>query len=89
MPIRRCLGCGDRRPRAQLVRFVVVPAGRLATLRPDGAGTPHGRGLYTCPAQGCFDKAVERRAFSRAARLSAPLDTSRVAPLPLRDGRRA
>ncbi|MGI9539781.1 MAG: YlxR family protein [Miltoncostaeaceae bacterium] len=78
VPIRRCLGCGHRRPRAELVRFVAVPDGGLARLRRDSDGTAPGRGLYTCPDQGCFDRAVDRRAFARAARLGDALDTSDI-----------
>lgn len=88
MPIRRCLGCGDRRPRAELVRFVAVPDEGLVRLRRDTDGKAPGRGLYTCPDQGCFDRAVDRRAFARAARASGPLDTSDIRALgePDREG---
>lgn len=70
------------------MRFVAVPDEGLARLRRDTDGTAPGRGLYTCPDQRCFDRAVDRRAFARAARADGPLDTSDIRALgePDREG---
>jgi predicted RNA-binding protein YlxR (DUF448 family) len=35
----------------------------------DDASRLAGRGLYVCPREECFRRAVERRAFQRGARL--------------------
>jgi predicted RNA-binding protein YlxR (DUF448 family) len=35
----------------------------------DDRGRLGGRGLYVCATFECFDRAVQRRSFSRAARL--------------------
>jgi uncharacterized protein len=69
IPKRRCLGCGAQAPKHDLVRFVaVLDDDERRLVRDDPARHP-GRGLYVCRRLACFDRAVERRAFLRAARL--------------------
>ncbi|MCC6222321.1 MAG: YlxR family protein [Thermoleophilia bacterium] len=63
-PIRTCVGCRTRAPRAELVRFVA----RAGTLTADPTGRAPGRGAYTCRRGACFERAVARRAFARALR---------------------
>ena len=73
MPERRCLACGTRRVKADLARFVAVPAeAGHALVRDDRSRSP-GRGLYVCRTKECFDRAVARRAFQRGARLHGEL----------------
>ena len=78
VPMRSCLGCGARRPRRDLVRFVARPRGTGHELVADASGRAHGRGLYTCRRRECFDRAAERRAFTRAARTRGPLALDRA-----------
>jgi predicted RNA-binding protein YlxR (DUF448 family) len=61
-PIRSCIGCGQKAPQGQLLRFAAVD-GQLVP----GAGMP-GRGAYTCRRLACFERAVSRRAFNRTLR---------------------
>ena len=51
---RTCIGCFERYPKDQLVRFVLV--GSQVAL-----GDAEGRGLYLCRKQECFAKALERK----------------------------
>ena len=74
VPERRCLGCGTRRPKEDLARFVAVPEPGGARLERDDLARRAGRGLYVCRCARCFDRAVRRRAFLRGARLSGRLD---------------
>ncbi len=74
IPKRRCLGCGAHAPKSALARFVTVPGTAERRLVRDDRAKHPGRGLYVCPRRACFDRAVDRRAFHRAARLGgAPL----------------
>ena len=61
-PVRTCAGCGRKAPQADLIRFVWK----------DGVLTPGrrepGRGAYTCRRLACFERAAEKRAFSRVLR---------------------
>jgi len=69
VPIRRCLGCGTRRPKGDFARFVVRRDGDANHLVRDGRARMPGRGLYICPVRACYEAALSRRAFARAARL--------------------
>lgn len=61
-PIRSCVGCGRKAPQDELLRFEASDG-----LLVEGRGRP-GRGAYTCRRLACFERAVERRAFSRTLR---------------------
>ena len=67
-PVRSCLGCGRKAPQRELLRFA-APGGRLVA-----AQTGEGRGAYTCRRLSCFERAVARRAFSRALRRTVHVD---------------
>ena len=64
-PLRRCLVTGEVRPKAELIRFAVDPAGRLV---PDVAERLPGRGLWTGASRDIIATAVKKRLFARAAR---------------------
>ncbi|MEO1194202.1 MAG: DUF448 domain-containing protein [Pseudomonadota bacterium] len=63
--LRRCLATGERRPRGDLLRFVVAPDG---TLTPDFAGRLPGRGLWIIPEAAIVRRAVAKNLFAKAAR---------------------
>jgi uncharacterized protein len=69
-PTRTCAGCGRKAPKGDLVRFIAL----------DGALTPSkkgaGRGAYTCRRLSCFERALERRAFSRTLRRTVKVEPS-------------
>lgn len=68
---RRCFVTGEVRPRAELIRFVVDPAGRIV---PDVAARLPGRGLWLTARRDIVAKAVAKRLFARAARASVTVD---------------
>jgi predicted RNA-binding protein YlxR (DUF448 family) len=68
VPTRTCAGCGRKAPKAELVRF----GERDGALARDERAT--GRGVYTCRRLACFERARERRAFSRALRRTVRVD---------------
>ncbi|MBI2683779.1 MAG: YlxR family protein [Actinobacteria bacterium] len=72
VPIRRCLGCGSRRPQPELARFVAERTDSGYRLAYDPRRVLPGRGLYTCPHRACFVRA-RRGAFARAARVGGGL----------------
>ena len=67
-PVRTCAGCGRKAPQRELQRFVA----REGLLMP-GQSLP-GRGVYTCRRLACFERAVDRRAFSRALHQTVKVD---------------
>jgi hypothetical protein len=64
-PLRRCLVSGESRAKAELLRFVVAPDGKLVA---DVAGRLPGRGLWLTPRRDIVATAVTKRLFARAAR---------------------
>ena|ERR1700722_1635539 len=68
---RRCFVTGEVRPKAELVRFVVDPAGRVV---PDVAGRLPGRGLWLTARRDIVDRAVAKRLFARAARATVAVE---------------
>ena len=67
-PERTCAGCGRKAPQSELRRF----AARAGTLV-EGRMEP-GRGVYTCRRLSCFERAADRRAFSRILKRTVVVD---------------
>lgn len=67
-PVRTCIGCGQKRPKDELFRFVSLE-GAVAL----DAQAP-GRAAYTCRRLSCFERAASRNAFSRTLRGRVRLD---------------
>ena len=68
---RRCLVTGEVRPRAELIRFAVDPAGRIV---PDVSARLPGRGLWLTARRDIVERAVAKRLFARAARAPVTAD---------------
>ena len=63
VPLRTCIGCGETRPKRELLRVVRTLEG---TLEFDPTGKRSGRGAYVCPESGCLEKAVKAKNLERA-----------------------
>lgn len=57
IPIRMCIGCGERRGKKELIRFIKKPDGSVMR---DQKGHLPGRGFYICPNENCFKKAQKK-----------------------------
>lgn len=62
-PLRKCSGCGERKPKAELVRVVRSPEGEVSL---DLTGRKAGRGAYVCADAACLRAARKARRFERA-----------------------
>ncbi len=62
IPMRRCVGCMESKPKKELVRIRVSEEGQIEI---DPTGKAKGRGLYLCPNTDCFLSASKKRAISR------------------------
>lgn len=61
IPMRRCVGCMESKPKRELIRIVAsdgVP-------KIDLTGKANGRGIYLCPDTECFSKARKKKAIGR------------------------
>lgn len=63
IPIRRCVGCGEGKPKKELVRVVKTAEGEISV---DLTGKKSGRGAYICPSRECLAKAQKAKKLERA-----------------------
>ncbi|MBD5144598.1 MAG: YlxR family protein [Ruminococcus sp.] len=61
--MRMCLGCGEMKPKKELIRAVKAPDGSVSI---DLTGKKSGRGAYICRSAECFGKARKSRRFEKA-----------------------
>jgi len=71
-PIRTCIGCGQKAPKDELLRFLAVDGTVVSEPKAPG------RAAYTCARLSCFERAVSRNAFSRTLRRRVRLEPDLV-----------
>lgn len=69
VPIRRCVGCGEGKPKKELVRVVRTAEGEISV---DTTGRKAGRGAYICHNAACLAKAQKKRSLERAFETAIP-----------------
>ena len=62
-PMRMCTGCGEMKPKKELVRVVKSQDGEIAL---DLTGKKAGRGAYVCRDIECLQKARKARRLEKA-----------------------
>ena len=68
-PVRRCTGCGEGKPKKELVRVVRSPEGEISL---DTKGKKPGRGAYLCPNAVCLAKARKAKRLENAFGMAIP-----------------
>ena len=71
-PMRKCVGCGESREKAMLIRVIRDTNGEIHL---DPTGRANGRGAYVCRDMGCLEKAIKRKGLERSLKVSIPEDT--------------
>ncbi len=71
IPVRRCVGCGEGKPKKELVRIVRTAEGEISF---DATGRKAGRGAYLCHNAECLAKARKRKSLERAFSAAIPED---------------
>ncbi len=69
IPLRRCSGCGESKPKKELVRVVRAADGTVSL---DLTGRKPGRGAYVCPSAACLAKARRAKRIERSLEVSIP-----------------
>ncbi|MCR4747215.1 MAG: YlxR family protein [Clostridiales bacterium] len=69
VPLRRCCGCMEMKPKQELVRVVKSNTGDVTL---DLTGKAPGRGAYVCRSCECFEKARKARRFEREFYMKIP-----------------
>lgn len=63
VPMRMCLGCGELKPKKELIRVVRNKEGEISI---DFTGKKPGRGAYICGSIECLNKARKTKRLERA-----------------------
>ncbi|HQA65139.1 MAG TPA: YlxR family protein [Bacillota bacterium] len=69
VPLRKCLGCNEMKPKRELIRIVRSPEGKVDI---DKVGKAPGRGCYICPDLTCLEAAIKAKRVENV--LEAPVD---------------
>lgn len=64
IPIRKCLGCQEMKPKKELIR--IVKAAENGEIKVDLTGKVSGRGAYICKSKECFEKACKAKRIEKA-----------------------
>ncbi len=68
-PMRKCTGCGEMKPKTQLIRIVKNKEGEISL---DLTSKSPGRGAYLCRSVDCFTAARKARRFEKAFSTQIP-----------------
>ena len=71
IPERKCVGCGEKKPKKDLIRVLRTPEGQIVL---DRTGKMSGRGAYLCPSVSCLKKAVKQRRIETSLEVSIPTE---------------
>lgn len=69
VPMRKCTGCGEQKPKKELVRVVRTPDGEILL---DLNGKASGRGAYICNNAECLKKARKSKRIDKAFEVTIP-----------------
>ncbi len=69
IPMRKCTGCNEMKPKKELVRVVRSPEGEISL---DLTGKKPGRGAYVCRDAKCLSTARKAKRFERAFSCEIP-----------------
>ncbi len=69
IPMRRCCGCNEQKPKKELIRVVRSAEGEITL---DLTGKASGRGAYICNSLECLKKARKSRRIDRTFEITIP-----------------
>ena len=69
IPMRRCVGCNEHKPKAELLRVVRDPEGDISL---DFRGKKSGRGAYICRDVKCLRKARKSHRIDKDLECTIP-----------------
>ena len=69
LPERKCLGCGESKPKSELARVVRAPDGSVSL---DLTGRKSGRGAYVCKDVECLKKCRKAKRIERSLEVEIP-----------------
>lgn len=67
IPLRKCTGCGEMKPKKELVRVIKTAEEQILL---DLTGRMNGRGAYMCREEECLKRAIKTKAIERSLGVS-------------------
>ncbi len=69
IPMRKCVGCNEMKPKKELVRVMKDGEGNISL---DFTGRKNGRGAYVCKSAECLQLARKRGGLERSFSMKIP-----------------
>lgn len=69
IPLRKCIGCNESKPKKELIRVVKSKDGDINV---DLTGKANGRGAYICNDSDCFKKIKKNKGLNRSFEMEIP-----------------
>ena len=69
IPLRKCTGCGEMKPKKELIRVLLTPEG---TITVDDTGKKNGRGAYLCRKMSCLENSIKHKGLERSLKIKIP-----------------
>lgn len=69
IPLRKCLGCNESKPKKELIRIVKNKENEVSV---DLTGKVNGRGAYVCNDVSCLEKSRTNKKLNRALEIEIP-----------------
>ncbi|MSS63328.1 RNase P modulator RnpM [Velocimicrobium porci] len=69
VPLRKCIGCGEMKPKKELIRVIKTPEDEIVI---DKTSKKNGRGAYICNSLDCLSNAVKTKALERSLKVAIP-----------------
>ena len=63
IPMRKCTGCGEMKPKRELIRVIVTPQDIVEL---DATGKKNGRGAYICMNPDCLKEARKHKGLEKS-----------------------
>lgn len=82
VPMRKCLGCNEMKPKRELVRIVRSPEGEISI---DLSGKKNGRGAYICPRVDCLAALKKTKRLEKAFETKIPDEIYELLALEMTD----
>ena len=72
IPMRRCLGCLESKPKMELIRIVKNSDGEISV---DKTGKKNGRGAYFCNSIECLEKLIKSKRLEKEFEMKISKET--------------
>jgi predicted RNA-binding protein YlxR (DUF448 family) len=69
IPLRKCTGCNEMKPKKELIRVLKTPEEEIIL---DKTGKKNGRGAYLCNSIECLKQAAKTKGLERSLQIKIP-----------------